>query len=466
MTDLFIGNSLVSILSTNCMKSILLCFVLTLLLNVFSAQSQPLAFEKIDKILIDSVPNIVSPSLGASLTIYLDNELVYNKSFGAERYTPTFAVPIASATKWMSACVIMKLVELKVLSLDDPITKYLSTFNDKKGIPTIRHLMCHTSGYEGVNTGHQNNAKLTLEEAVNLILEEYELKNVPGTSFAYGGISMQIAGRIAEIATKKPWDTLWYQYFAQPMGLTQTNFEGFGETDNPHIAGGGSSSGFEYAQLLRMIYNNGRYNGKQILSKQSIDTMLADHIANAKIERSPAENWTNLLPSFVNIRYGIGNWVEEKQANTNIGIINSSIGIFGFSPWIDKRRKMVGVFSTLESLNKIMPTYIQVRLAINALVDNQEISIPTDISSKSKELYFSHASMSKSVFKYRIEAENTSEPISLTMFSANGTVVFTATNVDILENELVLPSGCATGMYLVYIAQGESAYSIVKVIHE
>lgn len=463
---MFIGNSFDSIFLTNCMKSILLCFVLTFLLSVFSAQSQPLAFEKIDKILIDSVPFIVSPTLGASLTIYLNNELVYNKSFGAERYTPTFAVPIASATKWMSACVIMKLVELKVLSLDDPVTKYLPTFNDKKGIPTIRQLMSHTSGYEGVNTGHQNNAKLTLEEAVNLMLEEYELKNTPGTAFSYGGISMQIAGRIAEIATKKPWDMLWDQYFAQPMGLTQTNFEGFGETDNPHIAGGGNSTGFEFAQIVRMIYNNGRYNGKQILSKQSIDTMLADHIANAKLERSPAENWTNLFPSFVNIRYGIGNWVEEKQPNSNDGIINSSIGIFGFSPWIDKRRKMVGVFSTLESLNKIMPTYIQVRLAINALVDNQEISIPTDISSVSKELYFSHASFTQSVFTYKIEAEDTSEPISMTIFSANGTVVYKASNIDILEREIVVPSGCSTGMCLVYIAQGEHAYSVVKVIHE
>lgn len=67
-------------------------------------------FSGVDQLLSDSVSTIRGLSGGCALILIKDDEIIYDKSFGIF-YSTSKIVPIASATKWLSAAVIMSLVK-------------------------------------------------------------------------------------------------------------------------------------------------------------------------------------------------------------------------------------------------------------------------------------------------------------------------------------------------------------------
>ena len=87
---------------------------------------------------------------GLAVSIEKNGENIYREFFGVsdiEKYIKvdsTTLFPVASITKVFSAVLIMKLVEQRRLSLDEPINKFLQepTFNDSI---LIKHILSHTS---------------------------------------------------------------------------------------------------------------------------------------------------------------------------------------------------------------------------------------------------------------------------------------------------------------------------------
>ncbi|MFX8797496.1 serine hydrolase domain-containing protein, partial [Acinetobacter baumannii] len=58
-------------------------------------------------------------------------------------------VPIASCSKWLTAALVMVLVDEGKISLDDKVTKYIPEFAKySKGYITIRHCLSHQTGIE------------------------------------------------------------------------------------------------------------------------------------------------------------------------------------------------------------------------------------------------------------------------------------------------------------------------------
>ena len=55
-------------------------------------------------------------------------------------------MPIASASKWLTSATLMTFVDQGMLSLDDPVAKYLPSFSGEKATITVRELLSHTSG--------------------------------------------------------------------------------------------------------------------------------------------------------------------------------------------------------------------------------------------------------------------------------------------------------------------------------
>ena len=76
-----------------------------------------------------------------------DDTLVYKKENG--EFKSRTQAPIASCSKWLTAAVIMQLVDEGKLSLDDPVVNYLPVFEKymKKYI-TIRHCLAHMTGID------------------------------------------------------------------------------------------------------------------------------------------------------------------------------------------------------------------------------------------------------------------------------------------------------------------------------
>jgi len=87
----------------------------------------------------------------------VDGKGVYSKGFG--NYSADSRLLIASCSKWLSAGLIMKLVDEGSLQLSDTLGKFLPLFTQYgKGNITMAQLFSHTSGFPGdAPQGYENN---------------------------------------------------------------------------------------------------------------------------------------------------------------------------------------------------------------------------------------------------------------------------------------------------------------------
>lgn len=238
-------------------------------------------------------------------------------------YGPGTVVPIASATKLLSAIVVMTCVERDGLDLDAPVSTYLPEFRGTKGTMTVRQMFSHTSGLPS-NSIFAFDPTITLEQAVSRIALFTPLEATPGTDFCYGQVGMHVAGRVCEVITGADWDTLFDERVSTPLGLTSTNYDGLYVSDNPLIAGGAESSLGDYARVLRMLMNGGEYRGTRIIEPASVGLMFTDMTAGLPIRCTPASTSDH--------HYGFGAWVQTRPDGTRRV---DSPGAFGYTPWIE-----------------------------------------------------------------------------------------------------------------------------------
>ncbi len=337
-------------------------YALLLGLATMSAFAQTADLTQLDRLLERAAARIPS---GLEVMIVHDGRRVYWKQFGAWR--PNQQVMIASATKWYSAGVIMSLVDDGILSLDDRASKYLPYMTGDKAGVTIRQLMSHTSGFPGeFPLAHAclGDPADTLDPCAQA-LANVPLKTAPGTAFIYSGAGMQIAGRVAEVASGKDWQALFRERIAGPLGLSATDYEYRGPTRNPRISGGGRSSVGDYMKYLTMLRQRGVYEGRRVLSSHAVEVMLSDQTRGAVIRESPFRRAAAFDPRAPYNRYGIGNWLEDPDESGR-SLQNSSPGVLGFTPWMDSSRDLQVVVG-VRAFRKFQPYYFEMKNILSSV---------------------------------------------------------------------------------------------------
>ncbi len=323
------------------LNKVLFCgFVAFLLIGRINAQS----VKGYDFKLIDSkIKGWVDSGYysGASILVARENKVIYNKYFG--NYRPQTVAYIASAGKWLAAATIAAVVDEGKLSWDDKVKQWLPEFTDVKGEATLRQLLSHTAGYpdyqpKGARTDNYQTLKESVAEIVKLAAD-----TLPGTRFKYGGLAMQVAGRMAELATGKNWEVLFQDKIARPLGMFSTHFTPVDETPghSPMLGGGARTSLSDYASFLKMIMNEGLFNGKRILSVKALKEMQSDQVGSARV--GPGEYVENTRATNRKDIYGLGQWREELNDKGEPSLIGSP-GWAGAYPWIDKKNKVYGFF--------------------------------------------------------------------------------------------------------------------------
>ena len=244
---------------------------------------------------------------------------------------------IASMTKPITAVATLILIEEGKLKLDDPIEQYLPLAKKirvalpdnqmldnefiteplKRSI-TIFDLLTFSSGagYSNSvdNKGQSKLANLweqndiyegpgTLEDRVNKIMQ-LPFFEQPGEIWRYGW-STDILARIIEVASQKSFDQFLEERIFKPLDMTQTNFLSQENKDNKIAevysrngafnltlvetprsnpldwtpgSSGLVSNAEDYIKFALMLWNAGIYNGKRILSSESISLMSYPHI--------------------------------------------------------------------------------------------------------------------------------------------------------------------------------------------
>ena len=285
---------------------------------------------------------------GAALIVIVDGAPVYEQYFGT--YTTATRIPIASASKWLSAIAIERLVERGQMHWTDTVVQYFPAAPADKQAITLGQLFSHTAGMQTDDVPCLDNRFVTLDACAQDILAT-PLAYTPGTAFAYGGNSMQLAGRMAEIASGKNWDQLFQDELTTPLGLVDTDFatvalqDPYVHVNNPLIAGGVRSTVRDYARVVQMVMQRGQWNGAAYLDAAGVAAMQEDQTHGVPMVSTPDP---------LAYGYGYGEWRNRIDAD-GVALQVSSTGKFGTSPWVDNQYGIAAVFLVQSQYSRIVP---------------------------------------------------------------------------------------------------------------
>lgn len=235
---------------------------------------------------------------------------------------------IASMTKPVTAVAVMMAAEDGLLSLLDPIEKYLpecKTLQVKGGEKlarsiTIRDLLTHTSGIGGGYPKSVGEFQMlyrkrdkTLAEAVKLFAQE-PLEVQPGTKWIYSNMGIAMAGRIVEVVTGKRFEQFVEERLFAPLGMNDTHFF-LPASKNARVAqiyqltdtglkkstieptrenavysapeAGLYSNAADMFRFMQMLLSGGRLNGKQVLSRTAVEVLTNNHTGTMTAGWSP-----------------------------------------------------------------------------------------------------------------------------------------------------------------------------------
>jgi CubicO group peptidase (beta-lactamase class C family) len=228
---------------------------------------------------------------------------------------------MASQTKVVTAVAVMMLVEEGKLSLDEPVTTYLPELknfrviaeqNEKQTVLTsvehpitLRMLLSHTAGMVFITPFQQKHgidSLSTMNALTTFIMTP--LAHQPGTKYLYSNIGIDIAAAVVEHVSKTPFETFLEKRLFEPLGMKETSFwitseqatrlakpyrfdkekKSLVETkiffltyplENranrfPEGGGGLFSTPTDWVRFYRMLAGEGTFEGKQILSPESV----------------------------------------------------------------------------------------------------------------------------------------------------------------------------------------------------
>lgn len=146
---------------------------------------------------------------------------VLNLNTGVEATTDA-VFQIGSVTKVFTATLVMQLVDEGLLSLDDTVQSVLPGFRiadeDASRQVTVRHLLTHTSGFEGDIFTDTGDGADYLERYVELLATAPQLFPV-GEQFSYNNAGICVLGRIVEVLRGAPFDECFRAQLLDPLGL-------------------------------------------------------------------------------------------------------------------------------------------------------------------------------------------------------------------------------------------------------
>ncbi len=245
---------------------------------------------------------------------------------------------------------------------------------------TIKDLLTHTSGigYAQIGSREANAiyAKSNLTAGIGMRdaslkdamsrLGKLPLMHQPGEKFTYG-LNTDLLGGLVEVISGVSLDEFFRTRIFEPLGMKDTYFTvpqakanrlvnlyteksdgtlakatvqmlngpvtpAYPLENSTYYSGGAglSSTIYDYAIFLQMLLNNGEYNGKRILARNTVRMMTVNQVGEVNISNED--------------KFGLGfQIVTEKssgRAPAQVGTFGWG-GAFGTSYWVDPKEKMV-----------------------------------------------------------------------------------------------------------------------------
>ncbi len=331
--------------------------------------------------------DVADQGLNGAALVVVDKEdgVVWEDYVGA--MSPERPTLIASASKMLTAGVLLRLQDQGLIDLDAPVAEAVPWGS---GNPTVTpaQLMSNSSGLVGLIDDPtyrpyicQYLAAGTLSECGERIFttaDDDAQVVPPDTEFRYGGAQWQVAGAVAEAVSNKSWAELVDETYVQPCGADSlvynnhfaqmtsdkgafsypTQFNGdpstLQPTDNPNMEGGAYINPRDYADLLLMHLRDGRCGDEQVLSPEAVEQAHTDRLGERGTEMGEDEG------------YGLGWWIDrDDPARQQDG------GAFGTEPWIDLERGYAAVLFLEATSLQGRALMAEIRPMIDTIMDDR-----------------------------------------------------------------------------------------------
>ncbi|MGI9091428.1 MAG: serine hydrolase domain-containing protein [Gemmatimonadaceae bacterium] len=298
---------------------------------------------------------------GAAVVIGRKGGQVMATGFGHTGWSPGAAVVSADSTEYDLASLtkvvattsaIMALYDDDVISLDDPVAKWVPSFTGgAKDRVTIRDLLTHRSGLPpGRELWKFMGDRSAAKRAV--ISTSLVAGCPPGRCYMYSDLGADMLGFVAEAAAHEPLDHFTERRVFGPLGMSETTFHP-NSSEIMHLAPTGAprgrvhdansaalggvaghaglfSTASDLAVFAQMLLDGGEYDGTRIFREATV-ALFTKRTAGTR-----ALGWDTC--DSANVRSTCGRYLSARAFGHT--------GFTGTSMWIDPDREMFTILLT------------------------------------------------------------------------------------------------------------------------
>lgn len=208
-----------------------LSFSLVSLLLLLSALASAQEIETQVDEYIDA--HLKNGSFNGSILIAQHGTILLSKGYGMANIeldvpnSPDTKFRLGSVTKQFTAMAIIQLQEKGLLSVTDPLSKYIPDYPDGKKI-TLHHLLTHTSGIPDLAGLPELQKIKTLESPVEKTIGLFKNKPLefePGEKYQYSNSGYILLGYIIEKITGKSYEAYLKENIFDPLEMHNTGYD-------------------------------------------------------------------------------------------------------------------------------------------------------------------------------------------------------------------------------------------------
>lgn len=317
---------------------------------------------------------------GVSISVVEKNKVLFASGFGykdienKKPVTENTLFAIGSCAKAFTASLLSNEMKEGKLDLDAPINTYFPELrfynNELTANVTLRDMLCHRTGVPRHDFSWYSGAAISRDSLVRLI--RFLEPSAPiRQSFQYNNLMYVAVANLLEKMNRKSWEEQIHERFFVPLGMAnsttgtipingdvaygyvykngQTIKLEFLTNDMKGIApaGGITSSAKDMANWLMMWTNQGKFNGKEVISSNFYNQAISSQmVANGNLP-------SKMLPDNYFFNYGLGWYTSNYRGHYGVG---HGGNINGFSSFISfLPGDSIGVFVAANQNNSQVP---------------------------------------------------------------------------------------------------------------
>ena len=374
---------------------------------VKATSSTPIDYSELDKLIPAELSEKNTP--GAVITVISGDHVVYQKAFGVANVETSAAMQtemlfrLGSTTKMFTAAALLTLAEKDKIKMNEAVGNRVKGLNAKLSQVTPHHLLSNSAGIRDFAAPIISNDDAALGNMVRGWKDDVFFAD-QGEIYSYSSAGFWLSGFVVEELYGKPYADAMTELLFTPLGMERTTLRPLMAITYPFATGHAVEGG--KATILRPMFNNvamwpagsifsnakdlsrwvialmndGKVDGKQLLSSSLINQMVQHHVP---------------VPGETDSNYGYGLTVFKYKGLEFVGHGGFSRGYGSMIQMVPSRKFAVIVLTNKsgETLRKSLNKAIELGLGLKDDKQEKPAAVAPPAESEMKEYIgtYSHA---------------------------------------------------------------------------